>query len=262
MRSSRVRRSASSASTRRRWKVAVMLAQPAVQRQGSSLRRNFRLANSAISCGVAVFSISAFSIARPDTPNTWLTTLANLMLQQLERAVLLGGQRLGQGAPKPDEVTQVADWRWWHEARLDQAVAHQVGGPLGILDVGLTPRHGLDMMGIGDDQLELAFQDGMDRLPVNPGALHADMRHALQPIPQRLQIPRHRRKRPDLLVRLAVGLADQHTGDHRRLMDVETGTAFDDRFHHRLREAVAVAIAAPHVKDRSSCWPEPGRDSR
>src|SRR3954469_555424 len=99
---------------------------------GSSLRRNFRLAS--ISCGVAVFSISAFSIARPDTPNTWLTTLANLMFQQLERAVLLGGQRLGQGAPKPDEVTQVAGGRWWHEARLDQAVAHQVGGPLGILD--------------------------------------------------------------------------------------------------------------------------------
>ena len=57
-------------------------------------------------------------------------------LQQLERAVLLGGQRLGQGAPKPDQVTQVADGRWWHEARLDQAVAHQVGGPLGVLDVG------------------------------------------------------------------------------------------------------------------------------
>jgi len=59
--------------------IAVMLGQPAVQRQGSSLRRNFRFARSAISCGVAVFSISAFSIARPDTPNTSLTTLANLM---------------------------------------------------------------------------------------------------------------------------------------------------------------------------------------
>jgi hypothetical protein len=37
-------------------------------------------------------------------------------------------------------------------------------------------------------------------------------------------------------------------------MDVETGTAFDDCFHHLLREVVAVAIAAPQVKDRSSCW--------
>jgi hypothetical protein len=63
------------------------------------LRRKPRFANSAISCGVAVLSISALIIARPETPNTWLTTLANLMFQQLERAVLLGGQRLGQGAP-------------------------------------------------------------------------------------------------------------------------------------------------------------------
>jgi hypothetical protein len=61
------------------------------------LRRKPRFANSAISCGVAVLSISALIIARPETPNTWL--LANLMFQQLERAVLLGGQRLGQGAP-------------------------------------------------------------------------------------------------------------------------------------------------------------------
>jgi hypothetical protein len=40
-------------------------------------------------------------------------------------------------------------------------------------------------------------------------------------------------------------------------MDVETGTAFDDRIHPLLREAVVVAIAAPHVNDRSCppCWP-------
>ena len=108
-------------------------------------------------------------------------------------------------------------------------------------------------MGVGDDQLEVAFQDGMDRLPVNPGALHADMRDTqlLEPVPQVLQVPGQGREGSDLLARLAVGLADQHAGDHRRLMDVETGTAFDDRIHHLLREAVAVAIAAPHVKDRS-----------
>ena len=140
-------------------------------------------------------------------------------------------------------------------------MAHQVGGPLGILDVGLAPRHGLDVMGVGDDQLEVAFQDGMDRLPVNPGALHADMRHAvaLQPIPHRLQILRHRRKRPDLLMRLAVGLADQHTGDHRRLMDVETGTAFDDRIHHLLREKLS-PWRSPHRKSMTEAVPRAGPD--
>src|SRR3954464_10774789 len=109
------------------------------------------------------------------------------------------------------------------------------------------------MMGIGDDQLELAFQDGMDRLPVNLGALHADMRHALQPLPHRLQILRHRRKRPDLLVRLAAGLADQHAGDHRRLMGVETGTAFDDRIHHLLRELMP--WRSPHRKSKTEAVP-------
>src|SRR3954470_11969125 len=108
-------------------------------------------------------------------------------------------------------------------------------------------------MGVGDDQLELAFQDGMDRLPVNPGALHADMRHALQPIPHRLQILRHRRKRPDLLVRLAAGLADQHAG--RRL--VETGTAVDDRIHHLLRELMP--WRSPHRKSKTEARAGPDR---
>jgi hypothetical protein len=34
-------------------------------------------------------------------------------------------------------------------------VAHQVGGPLGVLDVGLAPRHVLDVMGVGDNQVEV-----------------------------------------------------------------------------------------------------------
>jgi hypothetical protein len=119
-------------------------------------------------------------------------------------------------------------------------------------------------VGVGDNQLEVPFQDRMNRLPVDAGALQADMGdpHLLEPVPQPLEVPGQGREGSDLLVRLAAGFPDQHAGDHRRLMDVEAGTAFDDRFHHLLREAVAVAIAAPQVNDRSSCWPEPGRDSR
>src|SRR3954453_1934477 len=114
-------------------------------------------------------------------------------------------------------------------------------------------------MGVGDDQLELAFQDGMDRLPVNPGALHADMRDTqlLEPVPHRLQVSGHRRKRPDLLVRLAAGLPDQHAGDHRRLMDVETGTAVDDRIHHLLRELMP--WRSPHRKAKTEARAGPDR---
>src|SRR3954470_13084700 len=85
------------------------------------------------------------------------------------------------------------------------------------------------------------------------------MRHAvaLQLIPHRLQILRHRRKRPDLLVRLAVGLSDQHAGDHRRLMDVETGTAFDDRIHHLLRELTP--WRSPHRKSQTEARAGPDR---
>jgi hypothetical protein len=134
-------------------------------------------------------------------------------------------------------------------------VAHQVGGPLGILDVGLAPRHGLDVMGVGDNQLEVAFQDGMDRPPVNPGALHADMRDTqlLEPIPQRLQVPGQGREGSDLLARLATGLPDQHAG--RRL--VETGTAFDDRIHHLLRELMP--WRSPHRKSKTEARAGPDR---
>src|SRR3954464_8163371 len=121
-------------------------------------------------------------------------------------------------------------------------------------------RHGLDVMGVGDDQLEVAFQDRMDRLPINPGALHADMRDTqlLELLPHRLQILRHRRKRPDLLMRLAAGLADQHTGDHRRLMDVETGTAFDDRIHHLLHEKL-LPWRSPHRTSTTEARADPNR---
>jgi hypothetical protein len=74
-------------------------------------------------------------------------------------------------------------------------------------------RHCLDVMGVGDDQLEVAFQDGMDRLSVNPGALHADMRDAqpLEPVPQRLQVPGHGREGSNLLARLASPISTQAT---------------------------------------------------
>jgi len=85
-------------------------------------------------------------------------------LQHLDRAVLLARQILGHEPAQPDQIAQFTDRRRWHEARLDQAVADQIGDPLGILDVGLAPRHRLDVMGVGDDQFEVTLQHRMDRL--------------------------------------------------------------------------------------------------
>jgi hypothetical protein len=104
------------------------------------LRRKLRFARSAISCGVAVFSISAF-IARPGTPNTWLTTLASLMLalssslsvRVLIRWVLV---RDPEGGKEPQaflctdleaEPTQILGWfvrRWRVEVTLAEVRRH------------------------------------------------------------------------------------------------------------------------------------------
>src|SRR5689334_7419129 len=119
-------------------------------------------------------STRAFSMAVPDTPKTSVATLDNL--QQLERPIALGRQGLGKGSPMAQEITQLTDLRRRHEARSDQAVAHQVSNPFGILHVSLAPWHRLDVVGIGNDHGEEPFEDGVDRLPIDAGALHADMR--------------------------------------------------------------------------------------
>ena len=72
----------------------------------------------------------------PDTPKTSVATLDSLMVQQLERAIALARQGLGKGAPMAHEITQLTDLERRHETRPDQAVAHQVGDPFGILHVG------------------------------------------------------------------------------------------------------------------------------
>ena len=53
----------------------------------------------------------------------------------------------------------------------------QVGEPLAVPHVGLAPRHGLDVAGVDQQQLELLLQQVPDRLPVDPGALHRHVGH-------------------------------------------------------------------------------------
>ena len=112
----------------------------------------------------------------------------------------------------------------------------QIGDPLGILHVGLAPWHVADVPGVADDQLEMPFEDGVDRPPVDARALHPDVGHSrlLEPVPQRFEVTRHGAKRPHLLVRLLPGRADQKARHDRLLMHVQTTTPLDDRLHHRL----------------------------
>src|SRR5215471_3246040 len=145
-------------------------------RSGSFERIRF-WANSAISSGVAAPTLSALSMSRPETPKGSEMTPESLMLA-LSSSLMM---RLRPSAPGIDQLdpitqeqTQLPQLRRRDVTRLQQAVAQQVCDPLGIFDIGLASRHGLDVTRIGDDQLEVTFEDVVDRLPVNASRFHRD----------------------------------------------------------------------------------------
>ena len=139
---------------------------------------------------------------------------------------------------------------------------NQIGDPLGILHIGLAPRHVADVTGVADDQLEMPVEDGVDGAPVNAGALHPDMRHPklLQPVPQRLQIARHRPEGPDLLPRPLARGADQDAGDDRLLMHVQPTTPLNDDLHPRLHPGEGDRDAAGIVETLLRVLPVPEGD--
>ena len=69
-------------------------------------------------------------------------------------------------------------------------MTEQIADPLRIGHVGLATRHGLDVLRIDDQQLEMAFEQIVDGLPINASAFHRDVSHGmtLQPIAQGQQI--------------------------------------------------------------------------
>ena len=201
-------------------------------------------------------------MARPETPKTSLATLASLMLavfKELQEPVALGRLALHQLAAI---AQQLALRRRRNEALGDQPMADQIGDPLGVLHIGLAPRHVADVAGIADDQFEMPFQHGIDRAPVNAGALHADLRHPklLQPVPQRLQIARHRPEGPDLLPRPLARGVDQDAEDDRLLMHVQPTTPLNDDFHPRLHPGEGDRDAAGIVETLPRVLPVPGGD--
>jgi hypothetical protein len=84
---------------------------------------------------------------------------------------------LDEFAAIAQQFAQLAQWGGRHKALGDQPVADQIGDPLGVLHVGLAPGHVADVTGVTDDQIDMSLQHGIDRAPVDAGALHADMRH-------------------------------------------------------------------------------------
>jgi len=54
-------------------------------------------------------------------------------------------------------------------------MGQQVGQPHGVIDIRLATGHVLDVCGVGQHQLEMAFENVPHGLPIHPGGFHADL---------------------------------------------------------------------------------------
>jgi hypothetical protein len=176
-------------------------------------------------------------MAVPETPNTSLATHAGELdvgpLQQLQHPIARRRPDLDQRAPVAHQLAQVADRGRRHEALGDQTVADQLRNPLRVLHICLAAGHVLDVVGVAHDQVEVPLQHGVDRLPVHPRALHADVGDTVlgQPRSHCLQLARGRAEAAQQLLRSAPWHADQNAADDAGLVHVQTGTSFEESFH-------------------------------
>ena len=119
------------------------------------------------------------------------------------------------------------------EAAPQQPVPEQVRDPLGVPHVRLPARDGLDVVGVGHQDGQVAFQQVVDRAPVRARALHGDMgaSHLREPVQQRQQLVRHRAERPRHLLHAAISRRGQHARDDEPLVDVQPAATAMEHLH-------------------------------
>ena len=110
---------------------------------------------------------------------------------------------------------------------------HQLAEPLRVRDVGLAAGHVLDVARVAERQLEVVFEQLPDRLPVDAGGLHRDVRDLMrgQPIAQCDQAPHRGLKLGQLRRAPPGGVGHAHTRGDLRLVHIERADALKDRFH-------------------------------
>ncbi len=131
------------------------------------------------------------------------------------------------------QVAQRADRLRRHEARPEQPGLEQLAQPRRVADVGLAARHLLDVAGVDQQQLELVLEDRPGGLPVDPGGLHRDLRHAvrLEPVAQPEQ-SLHRRSKPGHVLLTTAALArGAHARGHPLLVHIQRRRALNHRLH-------------------------------
>ena len=114
-------------------------------------------------------------------------------------------------------------------------MTEQFRNPFRVFDIGFVPRNLLDLLRVGDDDLQLvSFQNGVHRLPIDARALHGHMgtalwiSHSRSCSNSRVVVPKVR----NCFCTLPSWPNHQQTGHHRCLVHVESTTAFYQRLHN------------------------------
>ena len=174
------------------------------------------------------------------------------ILEHLLDAQRVLGDFADQLLPRARQIAEFVDRRGRHKAAANQPVGQQVGNPHGIVHVGLATRHAADVQRVRQDELELPVQHVPDRLPVDAGRLHRDMRAPVrrEPVRQRQQIAGRRAERAHLLLDRRPG-RDACAGDDGLLMHVESGTARIQDLHRDLLGGVSEEPASSKSRRRA-----------
>jgi hypothetical protein len=128
----------------------------------------------------------------------------------------------------------LADRLRWHEARPEQARLGEPAQPGGIRDVGLAPRHLLDVPGVDQQALEVVFKDRPRRLPIDAGGLHHHLLNPVrgQPIAQAEQAADRDGELGDVFFPMVALVRNTHARGDLRLVDIQRRRALDDQLHH------------------------------
>jgi hypothetical protein len=109
-------------------------------------------------------------------------------------------------------------------------VRQQLGDPLGVFDVRLAARHGLEVRRVEQPDRAGAFEQIKDRLAKLAGAFEADMRAAAlsQPVGQPQQLAGGRAKRLRLGQARPLRITHEPADDDRPLVHIDACTALKD----------------------------------
>src|SRR5262249_19789737 len=153
----------------------------------------------------------------------------------------------------PSQVTEVLDRCRRNEASADQTMSEQISDPCGIFHIALTAPGVSNVHGVGQHQVELAFEHVPPWLQEPAGRLHGYMRAPAgeQPIRKGEQIPRTRPEGVHFLSDLAFG-HQPHAGHHRLLVHVEPRAPFVDNVHCRALLPLAASAWSPRCRNLES----------